>query len=396
MRKFTLVCTLLVFTLLLTGCGKKNKTKAEIPAETPTVNVKNGSHTWYCFGRDSIVKIDKPQSAPYNPMTPWTEAVRISSANVCVENEETGDTKAFAIVNRLGVLSFNDGEVVLAPDVTLFTDRTCGNLVFLNETPVFTVYKSAFFNDTITDPLYKDEKTQHLFLVQFDDTTKISYPIVNCNNLTTEPNSEITDSSWDGLNWTCSVKTITDVKNIFSYITWKPTAPLLSISPITAKDNIVIEEIDADTFRNAQVQLNYRNAPERVKKLLAGFSSSVPFNLELKSAGGSSPRAYVNELPESPKQVLNAKGIIAQSWSCVLFEDGTMFIEGALPGKHILRGGKPIAIRLPKLPAGYVYSDFVISGTTLYAAWEETTFYQTARSGFLQVNLEKSLYSKLL
>ena len=92
----------------------------------------------------------------------------------------------------------------------------------------------------------------------------------------------------------------------------------------------------------------------------------------------------------------NATAILSQSWSAALFEDGTLFLEGALPGRHILRSGMPVAIRLPKLPTGFIYTDFVISGTTLYAAWEETAFYKTGRAGFLQVNLDRTLYSRLI
>lgn len=393
MRKFTLICILIVYAFLLTGCHKKNQ--AEIPAETPTVKLQKESHIWYYFTNNGFAEIDKPQNAPFLPMTPWTEAVRISSANNCSQNESEG-CKSYAIVNRLGVLSFDEDKPTLAGDIKLFSDRTCGNLVFVNDSPVFSVYKSAFFNDTITDPLYKNANSQHLFLVHFDDSAKISYPIINCNNLISEPNSEITDFSWDGLNWYCCVKTISDVKNTFSYISWKPTTSLLSLSPLVADENITISEIDVDEFRNIKAQLEYKGAPERVKKLLAGFADKIPFTLELKSAGGNSPRVFVNKIENTDKKELQAKGIISESWSCVLFEDGTLFLEGALPGKHILRGGNPIAIRLPKLPAGYIYSNFVISGTTLYAAWEESTFYKTARSGFLQVNLDKSLYSKLL
>ena len=116
----------------------------------------------------------------------------------------------------------------------------------------------------------------------------------------------------------------------------------------------------------------------------------------MKNAGGSSPRIYANNVAGSTEKELNATAILSQSWSAALFEDGTLFLEGALPGKHILRSGKPVAIRLPKLPVGFIYSDFVISGTTLYAAWEESSFYKTGRAGFLQVNLERTLYSRLL
>ena len=89
---------------------------------------------------------------------------------------------------------------------------------------------------------------------------------------------------------------------------------------------------------------------------------------------------------------MKATAILAESWSAALFEDGTLFIEGALEGKHILRNGRPVVIRLPVLPENFVYSDFVITGTSLYAAWEETSFYKIGRSGFLYVDLENTLY----
>ena len=96
------------------------------------------------------------------------------------------------------------------------------------------------------------------------------------------------------------------------------------------------------------------------------------------------------------KKDLQGKALLSQSYSGVLFEDGTLFLEGALPGKHILRGGKAVCIRLPKLPKGFMYSEFTISGTTLYAAWEESSFYKTGRSGFIQVDLDETLYKKLI
>ena len=128
----------------------------------------------------------------------------------------------------------------------------------------------------------------------------------------------------------------------------------------------------------------------RVKNILSGFSKDIPFVLEVKNEGGCSPRVYLNN--PNNKEQLKAKAILAESWSAALFEDGTMFIEGALPGKHILRNGKPVAIRLPVLPENFVYSDFVITGTSLYAAWEETLFYETGRSGFIYIDLENTLY----
>ena len=395
MKIFKQAVTLfLTFTLLLLCSCKKKET--QLPVQNAiSVEITKANHAWYYFSNTNYHQIDRPQNAPSQGAKPWTESIRISSANneACTQNS---DSKAFAVVNRLGILSFNDESIALSPDTSLFTDRTAGNLVFLNNVPVFSVYKSAFFNDTILAPDYKADSSAHLFLLQFDSTAKISYPVINCNNLTDKTNSEVTDFYWNGLEWCCSIKTISDTKNEFSYIRFKPLNPLLSLSPSTAENKLEIEECDADFFRNCRVHYNYSDSPDRIRKLLAGFDTKLPFIIEVKNAGGSSPRTFENNITGSTEKELNAKAILSASWSAALFEDGTLFLEGALPGKHILRSGKPVAIRLPKLPVGFVYSDFVISGTTLYAAWEESSFYKTGRAGFLQVNLERTLYSRLI
>jgi len=395
MKNFKLA-SIIVFSslsLLLFSCKKEQK-QLQIQ-NSISVEITKLNHAWYYFSNSHYHLVDLPQHAPYTTPRPWTESIRISSANnsLCTQNT---DTKAFAVVNRLGILSFNGEDIFLSTDASLFSDRTAGNLVFVNNTPVYSLYKSAFFNDTILDYNYKNDSSAHLFLLQFDPTARISYPVLNCNNITDKINSEITDFYWNGIEWCCSIKTISDTKNEFSYIKFKPTVPLLALSPSTAENQIQIEECDVDFYRNCKIHHNYEDAPDRIKKLLSGFDKKLSFNIEVKNAGGSSPRVYENTVKNSKEKELNAKAILTASWSAALFEDGTLFLEGALPGKHILRSGKPVAIRLPKLPVGFVYSDFVISGTTLYAAWEESSFYKTGRAGFLQVNLDRTLYSRLI
>ena len=391
--KQAVILSVFFITLLFCSCKKK---QSIVPAQNAiSLEITKTNHAWFYFSNSNYNHIDRPQNAPLQPQKPWTEALRISSAN----NEayiKDSSVNAFAIVNRLGILTFTDENIFLSQDTSLFTDRTAGNLVFLNNIPVYSVYKSAFFNDTVLAPDYKADSSAHLFLLQFDSSAKISYPLINCNNITDRINSEITDFYWNGLEWCCSIKTISDIKNEFSYVRFKPLVSLLALSPSSADNKIDIQDCDADFFRNCKVHLNYYEAPERIKKLLSGFDKKLPFIIEVKNAGGSSPRIYENNISESSEKELNAKAILSASWSAALFEDGTLFLEGALPGKHILRSGKAVAIHLPKLPVGFVYSDFVISGTTLYAAWEESSFYKTGRAGFLQVNLERTLYSRMI
>lgn len=387
--------SLSIFLTTITGC-KKEKIQEDIPELQDNIaDFEKPSHTWYYFTYDNFAEIDKPQNAPKKESIPWTESVRISSAGTTFSPSDD-KSDSFAIVNRLGILCFTGDDIYLAADKNIFSDRTAGNLVFFNDTPVYSVYKSAFFNDTIKSPEYIEDISSHLFLIQFDNKAKISYPIINSTVLTDEPNSEVTDFVWNNKNWLCAIKTISEKKNDFSYISWNTQLPLLSLSQTNAKDNITIKESDSNTFRNAKRQLDYSEAPERIKNLLLGFSEDLPFSIEVQTAGGCSPKVYVNKNNTSGNKELIGKGILAQSWSAVLFEDGTLFIEGALPGKHILRDGNPVAIRLPKLPAGFIYSCFTISNNTLYAAWEETSFYKTGRSGFIKVDLDETLYKRLL
>ena len=380
---------------LFSGCKNKNKSKDE--QKIVEIGTQKSDHTWYYFTQDGFAQTESPRDVPFAGSIPYTEAVRVSSAN----NGATmpnGTVKAYALANRLGVICFEDDKISLAKDVNVFSDRTAANLVFIDGIPLFSVYKSAFFNDTISSAAYKNNTGAHLFLVQFDDTSKISYPVINSTNLTQKSNAEVTDFYWDGSEWFCSIKSVADGaagKTDFSYIKFKPAAPIASISPVSAADLITVKESTVSEFRQAMSVKAYAQAPERIRNMLNGFDSTVPFIIEVKSAAGTSARVYENEVPGSFEQQLNANSIISQSWSAALFEDGTLFIEGALPGKHILRGGKPVAIRLPKLDAGYVYSEFVISGTTLYAAWEQTDFYKVSRSGFLSVDLDSTLYSKI-
>ena len=394
--KVIFFCFLALF--VLCGCKKNKNSKKTVEIEDILPKeAGQTAHKWFYFLADGFAQIDKPRNAPFSGSIPYTEALRISAANNAAGSNGPFGNKAFALVNRLGVLCFEGDTISIAKDVAIFSERTAGNMVFIDDEVVFSVYKSAFFNDTIDSELYKKNPLEHLFLIHFDDTSKISYPLLNCANLTSENDSEVTDFFWDGTNWFCSLKRMAgpDGRTAFSYIKFHPMGQLLSVSPVSAGDALAIQSSDVSEFRNAMSVRDYSKAPERIKKMLAGFADTVPFIIEVKSAGGSSPRIYENLPQGSFEQELNAKAIISQSWSAALFEDGTLFLEGALPGKHILRGGKAVAVRLPKLDKGYVYSDFVISGTVLYAAWEETDFYKINRSGFLSVDLDSTLYSRI-
>ncbi len=392
MKKKIFFVESVILILLFTSCKKNQSVNVVNQDEIAIVDVTPKSHEWFYLNENGYFKTDKVVNIPSVIKKPWTEAIRVSSSNIKngLNNESE---KGFAVVNRLGIIVFNDKDILLGRDVNLFSNRTAQNLAFYNQIPFFSVYKSSFFNDSVRDSEYKQNQNQHLFLIQYDEKTNSCYPIINCNNLTTEENSEVTDYFWTGMDWYCSIKTITDVKNSFSYIKWTPTVPLLNISPQTAKDSITISNISSDEFRAKMEYQKYDDSHEQIKSMLSSFDKDVSFYLNLKMADGSSSIKYHNEVEDVEE--LNCVGVLAKTWSGVLFEDGTFYIKGALCGKYILRGYKPVAIKLPKLPNGFVYSDFVISGTNMYAFFEEKDFYEVGRSGFLSVNLEETLYKEI-
>ena len=124
---------------------------------------------------------------------------------------------------------------------------------------------------------------------------------------------------------------------------------------------------------------------------MAHLAENFAFSVNLKTAGGPSPRRYENKIGD--KQILEAVGQLADTWTAVMFKDGTMYFSGAISERRIINNSKPIAIRLPKLPEGFIYTDFGITGDTLYASWEEVAFYETGRSGFISVDLGQILYN---
>ena len=344
-------------------------------------------HTWYYFSDGSYRTTAKPQYAPTAVPKPWTEAVRISSA-VLEDSDGTGSPRGFATVNRSGILVFKGSDIQLCADTEIFTGRTAGNLVFAQGVPFFSVYKSTFFNERSNV-----HQIKHPFLVQFNPTQNVMYPIINVENLGLSDESEITDFLFDGQYWTCSVKKSDAQRVTFSYITFQAKEDISLITPYTAQKMLHVSDADMESFRNAKKPLAFSKAPERLRELLRTIPEDVHFSVDVYTAGGHSPRTYIRAKNQNAEtEELTARALLSDTWLCCLFNDGTLYLNGALYERHILNGGKTLGIKLPKLPADFVYGDFVISGTMLYASWEETSFYETKRSGFISVDLDKTLY----
>ena len=82
--------------------------------------------------------------------------------------------------------------------------------------------------------------------------------------------------------------------------------------------------------------------------------------------------------------VLNGCGFLTDKTAAALFSDGTLYIA---PADNADNASGIKCIRLPSLNGGYIYTSFIISGEKILAGWEERRFYETGRSGILEVTL---------
>lgn len=380
---FLLIVLVMVQSFFYFSCKKKQTmdTLSEIPIEKSTF-------TWYSFSNGEVKKIDNPKNSPATIFKPWTEAVRISSIS-CGDSIDGNNQKGYAVVNRYGILVFDNDNINLYSDIDLFCNRTAGNLVFYNGVPIFSIYKSSFFNND------KETKKSDFnpFLIQFSPDEKIFYPIFDLNTLGLDNSFEVNDFIWDGKVWTFSAKSSVSEKVHFSYFNLQTKEPLLSISPTNSESSVFVKESTVDNYRNIQKNIDFSNAPERIKEILIPLKDKSSFNVSCYTAGGVSPRVFSfkkNNDDENDK-ILYSTAILSEYWCAALFEDGTIFMKGALAGSYIINNGRTVVLKLPKLPSGFVYSGFSISDKYLYAAWEETSFFKTSKSGFISLDLEKIL-----
>lgn len=392
----------ILFSISFVACS--NKTKNQISGDFLQNQIIT-THKWYYINANGFENVSSPDKAPKVIKKPYTESLRISGIGQTAEidNLQGNAPKAYAIVNHLGILEFDQENVIVHTDKFIFQDFTTDGIVFLNGNPVFSLYKDSFFNNSLSSNYSSHPDLQNTsVLVQFDTKANAFFPIINTTSLNLNSSSQVTDYFWNGNYWYYCIKDSKENKTEFSYIKWKPNAALLSILPNDSKideetkidknTKLEVQSSTEEEFRRVKEIKNFSNAPERVKKLLTYLPKDFPFLISVKTAGGPSPRIFENQIEE----LQEAQGVvqISDTWVSAIFEDGTMYFSGALFGKRILNNSKPIALRLPKLPTNFVYTDFGISGNTLYVAWEESIFYETGRCGFLSVDLSKVLYNE--
>lgn len=348
-------------------------------------------YKWYCFTDGNIFAIDLPRKAPPQGRRPWTEAVRVSA--MCgADGDGTAIASAYALVNRLGMVEMTNGDMRLHQDASVFVSRTAGPLAFSHNVPIFSVYRNTLFNKQAGQ-----QDDLHLFLVQFDPATHIFYPVISCSNIGLDDHSEVVDYVWNGKNFICCVKTVSNAaetsgildlgenkqRTQFSYYSISTSQDITSITP-QEKEAITVLPSSKEIYRKERMTETFRAAPKRLRSLMDFLTGKVSFIVTVSTIGGYTPRGFVSD---SGGELLNAYSILGDTYVIAMFGDGTTYLEGTVTG--VKRSSDATAFRLPRLPEGWAYTSLAVSGVYLYAAWEETDFYETGRAGLISVDLSK-------
>lgn len=367
--------------LLFFSCAKKNENFSE-----PVIEIETKNHNWFCFENGKINRIKNIKDASNIPEKPYTISTRISEIST-EKSKENQIQKGFAIVNQIGFLTFEDENFYLSEDTFTFSGKTADNLIFYENIPFCGLYTNSFFQENYS------QTNNSTFLVKLNPETQIIYKVLNSENITKNPEDQITDFLFDGNVFSCIAKNSENSEINFKYISFQTKDSLLNINPQNAEEKILVNYNSIEEFRNAKKQEDFSKAPERIKKLLKNIGKSVNFEIKVYTTDGISCKNYINQ--KTTGKTLQAQAVISENWTLALFQDGTIYLDGFLNNGFQINKGKICALRLPKLPNSYIYTGFSLSDNTLYVSWEKTNFVNTSNSGFLQIKLSAILKSLL-
>lgn len=363
------------------ACSKKNtRTVSRSMQNIRQIEELHVSHEWFCFDGNSIKETELPSVSASASEKPWTEAVRISCA-ASVPESENSLYKAYALVNRCGLIGFTEDGADLFRDNSLFLDSSVQGLVFSSGSPVFYLYRSTFFFDEKkVSNAASGVQTVRPFLVEFDSRSKNFYPLVSYENMNLEKEDQVTGCFWNGDVWVVGVKNGSQSEIQFKYLWWKPPVALGDLNPALGGENFFIRKSSEQEYLSVCLPKLFEEAPLELKILLKTLPESFSFYVSYRDDSGTTPVSYYHE--GKSEQTVNAVAMTSAGklYSSVVFADGTVFVK---------KSGidKVSAFRLPKLPDGFVYGEAAVAGDVMYAAWEEGSSWQTKRSGFIKVNL---------
>jgi len=341
------------------------------PAAPPAPAVKAvaiGAGDWYLFRNGTLSGIEEPAAgaADYRP---WT-----------VQTHEAGFLQIggtlYVALNGWGVLALPSPSAPLSSIVPfesrpLFDGRTINGI----------------YNDSgsVLVHLYRNL----LFRTPSPATAPIAAVKLNLKSgmLETVPLASSTDG-WEAVDvvhaptgqWVIAWKKIANDRAQFKY---------RAVSPTGGRESVLTRKgfLDAYDFQDIT------SAPDALRAIAALLEAQHPaapvLHLLVHRAGYSRVERYrlgsEERLASGDANLLSVPVFETPSAFFALSDGGSVFASLRAGAK----ASKPIALRLPDLPAGFVFTDLWADGRTLVASWEQQRFPDVGAAGLFVADIAR-------
>jgi hypothetical protein len=326
---------------------------------------------WFYFSDAGIHAAATPQEIPARTFRPWTEAIRVSDAS-------TISGEPALLINRLGIMTTGNGSG--APSLhtaPLFPACTAGGIYRSGNDTLVRLYRNSFFSDAKAPA----PSGEGVCLVRFDGKLGTFAPTLSAASFGLASSAQCVALDRVGSMWYASFKDESAGKVDFAYLEF-PALPEGSRETATG---IVdgMRRISSEDYQKSVAPFAFKDAPEALAQLLAGIPAGTAFTVKFHSLALESAQTFIKDGDGTP---VNGTAFASDEESAALFADGTFYFR---PGKT---DGAVSVLQLPALARGYVYTDFVMIGRKLLAAWEEQRFFETGRAGLLEISIPDEVY----
>jgi hypothetical protein len=356
--------------LFSTACAPRNvQTSAGTAAPESSVKSSSG---WYYFSDTGIHPVANPSEIPARTFRPWTEAVRVSDAAVI-------NAAPSLLINRLGVMTSGSGSGTPALHTdSLFSGTTAAGLVRTDDGIAIRVYRNSFFAD---DSAGAGSAGNGACLAGYDPSTGRFSVILNASDLGLPADAQCVALDRIGSMWYASFKFDNQGKVDFTYLEFEAFPKRDAASG--AFDLSGIRHIGKDVYQRSVTPQSISDAPDQLKSILEGLPAGTACNLRVYSRSVKAAQTFIRSGEGTP---VDGTAFVSDDRTAVLFADGTFYYRADNSS------GKINILKLPALSSGYVYTNFVLAGKTLIAAWEEQRFFETGRAGLLETALPDAVY----
>lgn len=364
---FTLILLLSLASLSLAGCTYRARAGSPESTDGQSADAADtavtGSH-WYYFSDTGIHAAVNPQDIPARKFKPWTEAVRV--ADSC----EIDGTPSF-LINRLGIMTTasETGAAALHQEGSLFPASTAGALYRSNGETLVRLYRSSFFSDAAG--------AGTACIARYETSSGTFSPMLAPVDFGLTPSAQCVALDRIGSMWYASFKDELAGKVDFTYLEF-PSIPANKSDGFSG-----MQRISKEDYQKSVTPFAFADAPEALVTLLAGIPDATAFSLKVHSASGESAQTYVRA---GTGTEVEGSALVSGKERAALFADGSFYFSPSASG------GKVSRLQLPALSRGYVYTDFVIAGKKILAAWEEQRFFETGRAGLLEISIPDEVY----